>query len=46
MQTFTNGDVIEGEWKDDKLDGDALFKNANGDVWVMKKSSLIDLGTD
>lgn len=41
--TLANGDVIEGEWKDNELNGNAFYKNANGKVWIMKASSLVDL---
>jgi hypothetical protein len=46
VKKLANGDVIEGEWKNGKLQSHALFKSADGDVSIMKASSVVDVGSD
>ena len=36
-KTFSNGDTIEGNWKDGEMYGKAFFKlGSDGNVWVME----------
>ena len=46
VKTFSNGDAIEGQWKDNNLHGDAFYKNTSSDVWIMKKSSFVELSQE
>lgn len=43
---LANGDVIEGEWKNGKLQTHAFYKTARGDVFVMKSSDVVDCRDD
>ena len=40
---YANGDLYKGDWIDDKIDGDGIFKWSNGSTYENKRSLTLNI---